>query len=74
MASNDDQLCAQRLTVAFSEAAEIELVNNPGPATGRREPRIFNRETLSPARGPRLLSILLSKIGRWLTGADQLKY
>ena len=39
----------------------------PGPASKRRQPRSFNRETLSSDHGPRLLSRLLSKIGRWLT-------
>ena len=44
--------------------------SNPGPASTRREPRSFNRETLSPDHGPRLLS----EIGRWLKDADHLRY
>ena len=50
------------------------IPSNPDPASTRREPRSLNRETLFPDHGPGLLSRLLSKIGRWLIGAVQLRY
>ena len=48
--------------------------SNPFSASTRREPRSFNLETLSSDQDQGLLSRLLSKIGRWLTGGYQLRY
>ena len=39
-----------------------------------RGPRTYVPGPWPSDRGPRLLSRLLSKIGRWLTGADRLRY
>ena len=49
---------------------------DPDPATSPSNPdrRSKAHDPRLKVRGPRLLSRLLSKIGRWLTGADQLRY